>query len=410
MEEKKINKNKIIEDMQALKVQVIDSIVKTSDVTIDKEKLEEEVTIKYLGKIGLENEKGELVEKDWYAIIEQHSGEYQIIYYDQDKKLLGIQRGITENIIPSGSIMWNVPKEMQKLKADDLEEAKTLEQLEREQNQEKKTTQKPQNEEESQQLPGLQEGPQLTSEQVNSGELEGPKTSLNQIVDGVTLANAIGIQGEYMKLVRADKIREYIPDAEIPSTQRTVPIVISSDGTANLIGEDKLKLSSIEGTNSTDQHTTVTNDGQIRSEQNIETFNIVSKGNMHTIAVGYDENGGRPLEVKYGRRDIDEPTEIAYSELETVHEGPIKNDDEAYEIQKDASEGINQGDKIREDAVKIYTEEMNIVEVGIHGEKLGYDYELGRQLLEERWAEDPDLSLEELIESQQHTTGPRQVQ
>ena len=402
MKEKKLDTKKIIDDMQALKVQIIDSRVKTSDVKLDKEKLAEEITIKHLGKIALENEMGEIVEKDWYAVIEQHSGEFQITYYDQDKKLLGIQRGITENIIPSGSIMWNIPKEMQKLKAEDLEEAKTLEQLEDEQNKEEK---------EPEQLPGIQEeGPQLTKGQVDSGDLGGPKVSLNQIVDGVTLRNAIGIQGEYMKLVSADKIREYVLDAEIPPTQRTVPIAIFPNGTANIIGNDKLQLSSIEGTNSMEQHTTVTQDGQIRSEQNIETFNIVSKANMHTIAVGYDENGGRPLEVKYGRRDIDEPTKIAYSELETIHEGPVNNDSEAYEAQKDTSKGVNQGDKMREDAVKIYTEQMNIVNEGPHGEKLGYNYELGRQLLEQHWAEKPDLSLEELIESLQHATGSRGVQ
>ncbi len=287
----------------------------------------------------------------------------------------------------------------------DKNEAKTLEELKEEQERQEKA-EKAALAEEPQKLPGTEEeGPQLTKAQVDS--MKGPKISLTQIVDEQTIGNIIGLEGMYMQIVDADTVRRLIPDIQIPSSQQTMPIEIYPDGTANVIGEDKLQFSRQEGTNSMEQHTTVTNEGLVRSEQNIETYNIVSKGGMHTIAVGYDENGGMPLEAKYGWRDIEDPSNIAYTELETVHEGPMQQDDDTNQYKQDASEGINKGQQSIEDSVETYARAMNIKVMDEHGYPTSeYDLEAAREELERRWEEEPDLSLEELIEEGQKTIGP----
>lgn len=383
MEEITFDRKKVIQEMESLKSRAIgfieEDIKERGETEANKEDLDKLVTVKYLGKIGLENEKGEIVDKDWYAIIDRRSG--QITYYAENQIYLGQQQGIDGRI----QSVWDVPQKMKDLKKEDIEAAKTLEELEEEQKQEEQeqgageqeTGQEEQAEEEPQQLPGVDEGPQLTKAQVD--RMKGPKTSLTQIVDAETLGNIIGLEGQYMQIVDADTVRKLIPDLQIPSSQRTIPIEILPDGSANVIGEDKLQFSRQEGTNSTAEHATATNEGLLRSEQNLETYNIVSKGGMHTIAVGYDENGGMPLEMKYGWRDVEEPNKIAYSELETVHEGPMMQDDDTNQFKQDASEGIDKAESISTEDAERYARAKGLYLLDEHGNSAGYDLETAKQ-------------------------------
>ena len=397
------NREKLIEEMKALRDKRISEIKALNERNgIYPNVIEEsqQITVKYLGKMEFTVAgREELVEKDVFMTIEEIDGQYQIRYYDEDQKLLGIQRVTDEDIILSSYLSTKTTEEQRKIQreldAKDKEEAKTLEELEEEQTKE---------EAEAQQLPGLQDGPQLTRTQVNT--MKGPKTELNQIIDEETLGNVIGLEGKYMQIVDADTVRKLIPDIEIPTSQKTIPIEIFPDGSANVIGEDKLQFSAIEGTNSFEEHVTMTNDGKVRNEQNLETYNIVSKGKMHTIAVGYDENNGAPLEIKYGRRDIENPRDIAYADLESVHFGPLQQDDRTQQYQEEAS-GIDKGQDTIEAAVEKYAIAMNIRKTDMYGYPTSeYDLETAKQELEERWAENPDATLDELIEEDQKQLGP----
>ena len=130
---------KVIQDMQALKEKKMNDIerklIASGQIAIDKEQLSKSIEIKYLGKIELVGEYGEKIERDWYAAIEQVNGEFQITYYDENQQFLGIQQGIDEKIIPSQSLMWERPGEMN-IKKEDIENAKTQENLEQEQKEE----------------------------------------------------------------------------------------------------------------------------------------------------------------------------------------------------------------------------------------------------------------------------------
>lgn len=404
MEETNFDRKKVIADMEALKSKVLEET--TSGETGEVQ--EQNITVKYLGKIGLQSEQGEIVDKDWYAVIEQDGGQVKITYYAENQIYLGYQMGMDGSI----QSVWEMPEEMKQLKKEDIEEAKTLEELEEAQKltdkePEPEKAQEEQGSEGEKQLPGVQEGPQLTSTQVD--RMKGPKVSLSQVVDGMILGSVIGLSGVQMQLIDADIARQLIPDLQIPTGQRTVPIEIFSDGSANVIGDDKLQFSTVEGTNSTDQHVTTTNEGTVRSEQNLETYNIVSTGGMHTIAIGEDENGGKPHELKYGRRSVEEPDKISYTELETVHEGPLQQDDKTYQEQKSTEDGVYKGQEDLEEAVRKYAIAMNIKECDEHGYPTGeYDLVTAKQELERRWSENPDLTLEELIDEGQKQQGPEE--
>lgn len=143
MENTEFDRIKVIQDMQELKMKKLEemkaNLISSEEITIDEESLSQTITVKYLGKIELVNELGERLERDWYAVIEQVNGEFQITYYDENQQFLGIQKVINEvygEIIPSKSMMWERPDEMTSITEEDIQEAKTQEDLEQEQKEE----------------------------------------------------------------------------------------------------------------------------------------------------------------------------------------------------------------------------------------------------------------------------------
>lgn len=403
--ENKQDLNKLIESMKLLRDKRVGDIKQVNEQTggeTNEDKISEQITIKYLGKMELVNEQGELADKDVFVVMEEVDGQFQIRYYDENHRLMGIQRAMDREIMLSldESFMDDIDyaKKVQKeLEEKDEKEAQSLEELEEQAKQ--------QNEELQNDVDNNK--PQLDKFEVD--RMPGPKIDIrHQVVDGEPLDNAIGLEGAYMKFVDADYIRRMFPDLEIPDSQRTVPLEVYSDGTANVIGQDKLQFSSLEGTHSTEDYVTNTNEGEVKNEQNIETFNIIKKGKMHTIAIGYDENVGSVKEAKYGRRDFDEPNKIVYTELEAVHEGPIHQDDETYEYQKEAT-GMYKGEDTIEATIEEYAKAMNIRKLDEHGYPTSeYDLEAAEEELKERWSESPDATLEELIDEGQKQIGPEE--
>lgn len=343
MEDRNFDRKKVIEIMQNLKAKRIavakQNLIAQGETKIDEAKLSELISVKYLGKIELVNEKGELIEKAWF-LVQEPFGNFEYKYYVegenyQEAEFLAAQKTENDNdIMLSTELSDKSEKEQQKIKEQienkDIEQAKTEKELE---------------EEEAKQLPGLNDEPQLSQKEVN--KLAGPKIDLNQKVDGITLAESIGLTGQYIQFVDIDKVRQLIPDFEISSTeQEFIPIEILTNGTANVVGEDKLEFSSIEGGSSAIEHVTMNNEGNRQREQNIETFNIVNRGRVHTISIGFDEDINSPYyEAKYGVRDKEQSSEVAYSQLETVHEGPLKSTSEAEEERHEYTEGETKGIK-----------------------------------------------------------------
>lgn len=379
--EKKISQK--MEDLRNARIEQIkrDNIANGNGTPVNEEDFNKRIEIKYLGKMEFVNEIGEIVEKDVFISIEQEGGIY-IKYYDEDQKLLGVQRTIEEDIIPSATMIGKLPEKLKEVEEKDIEEAKTIEQVKEE---EKGKEEK-------------EKGPQLTQKQVNS--LDGPKADLNQKVDGITLAGAIGLEGKYIQLIDIDRAKELIPDLELPKTgQRFIPIEIYPNGTANVVGEDKLKFSNIEGTNSAQEHTTMNNEGNKELEQNIETFNIVNKAGMHCITLSFDENISSPYyELEYAYRDKENPTQMFSTQLETVHEGPLKSADEAEEARHDYEEGETKA--IKETVSRQQAEELARAKgwytFDQYGNKIGLNIDAATKYLEENSR--GNKSVQELID------------
>ena len=281
----------------------------------------------------------ELVESKIVVNVKDEKGENQVRYYDENADLLGVK--INGEIILAEKYSEKTLEERDEIKRlleeTDINKAKTLEQLKEERAQEENIKIQKQEEKENK--------PQLTAKQVNM--LGGHKVNLNQIVEAETLGNVIGLSGDYMQLIDVDKAKELIPELQISTSQRYIPIEIFSDGTANIIGEDKLKQSSIEGINSTKENITQNNEGNRQREQNVETFDIVNKGGKNTVSIGFDENNinSPSNEIKYGHRDEQEADEVVYTQLETKNESPLKSAEETEEERQEATEGITKGSK-----------------------------------------------------------------
>lgn len=392
-EENNFDRKKAIADMQNLKAKVIGEIkadmLAKGQTEIDEERLNDMVTIKYLGKIGLANEQGELIESDWYAAIEQIGGQLQIIYYDENQNILGKQIGMDGDIIPTEDALietkkgFEKPKEMEELQQEDIEKAKTLEELEEEQRRVEQNKK--------------QEGPQLTKKQVES--LGGPKIDLNQQVDNMTLAQKIELDGTHIKFVSIDEAKKLIPDLELDELgQQFIPLEIYSNGTANVIGEDKLKYSTLEGSNNTNEQTTMNNDGSRKQEQGIVTFDIA--GTRNCITVGFDElNTSSPFyEAKFGTRDVEQPSEVLYDELETVYEGPLKQEKEKAFAQMNNTEGMYEASReiVTEEQAERFAKASGWYVFDKNGNVAGPDIEKATVYLKENSI--GDNSVEELIE------------
>lgn len=142
MENKNVDREKIIEEMRSLrdtrqaKIAEFNKAQKTADAVVLSEIILHEV--KYLGKMEFTVEgREELVKKDVYMIVEEVDGQFQYKYYDEDMQMLGMQRAIDRQIILSKYLVNTKKTEEQKeiaksLEEKDKEEAKTLQQLKEE--------------------------------------------------------------------------------------------------------------------------------------------------------------------------------------------------------------------------------------------------------------------------------------
>lgn len=317
MKQEKFDRKKVIEEMQALKAKRIAEITELNSqhgVETDQEQLASDIVIKYLGKMELVNEQGELVEKNVYMTIEQIDGQFQMRYYDENQNMLGIQRAIDDEIILSSSLSSASTEEQERIQNEleekDKEEAKTQEELEQEQAQEEEKEVK-------------QDGPQLTQKQVNS--LNGPTVALSQQVDDITLGNKIGIEGEFIKFVDIDEAKKLVPELERDELgQKFIPLVIAPNGTANVVPEENLKFSTIKGTHSTEKSITENNDGTRRLDQGIVTFEIPGTHNFITVGFNEQHTTDPYYELKFQTIDRDS-NKLGGEELQQQYVGTIED-------------------------------------------------------------------------------------
>lgn len=393
-----INRKKIIEEMKQLKSKRITEVIETNKqngIKTDLAKLESQITIKYLGKIELVNEAGEIVEKDVFLSLEELNGQMIIRYYDESQRMLAIQLTEEGEIMPSEqlakSLTEHSPKEekekagktLNNLKEADKEKAKTQEELEEEQKQIDI------------------KGPQLTKEDVN--RLNGPTIALDQQVDNMTLGNKLNIEGKYIKFVDIDQAKKLIPDLDIDELgQEFLPIEIAADGTANAISEDIMRFSTLKGSNSTERSITENNDGTRALDQSIVTFEI--PGTHNYISVGFNEQHviDPYYEVRFQTIDRDS-NKMGGEELKQEDIGTIE-DPTAHNERRINTEGQLKYTKelVTEEQAEKYAKSAGIFE---EGRKL--DIDRARKELE--YLATGGKSVEEIVqeaEEEQRVPGP----
>lgn len=432
-----MDRKKVIEEMKALHAQRsneidIYNLQKPKETQIQFEQ------IKYLGTMEFTVAgREELVEKNVYISIERVNGNLEYRYYDQNMQLLGVQKtiskqemellGIENDIILSKKIIEEMsPEEQarikQELEGKDKQSAKTLRELEEQE--EQKSTKK-------------RATAQIQKHQLD--RMSGPKTELCQVINGETLGNIIGLTGQYIKVVDADTLKKEFPNLPVPQGLSRCVLEVFNNGTANMIGEDKLKLSKTEGQNPREAQTTIRSDGGVAEEQNIITFDIVKSSGTSVLSIGYDEqfNGKDQQEIKFGQRSRTDPTDIMYTELQIIHE-ESRQDTEVEQYRKDTTEGVNKADNSNrratnhekceelgveavdsdpnnnepheEDVLK-FARAFNICILDDHGYPTGeYDLKRAEEQLTELMQENSDKSVEEIIEMKEQeevkTLGP----
>lgn len=317
------------------------------------------IEMRHIGKIKVfDEEKGKEIELETFISVEQIGEEFQYVFCAQnDGKtiMLGIKK--EQSPVAIGINFLGARKTTQEKLVLDLEGK--MKEVQKEQSEQPNSKAKDGEESQVEHQPDENQIPtrrigdiQLTKEELDS--MPGPKVPLNQEVDEQTLGIKIGVSGEYMKFISADTLRRLYPDVEIPANCKNIPFGCYSNGEGIGIGEDKLKLSSQEENNFEQNQTTITNDGEIKTKKNIETYNIVTTAGVNTIEVGYNENDGTPLEVRYGRRD-NKGVKIS-TDLLTIHEGKENKDSDAQEYQEDNSNGQNKAAETIEMLYTITTE------------------------------------------------------
>lgn len=274
--------------------------------------------IMYVGKIKAPGiEEGQVIEKEIYLSIEEKDGKIAYKYYDENQELLGIE--CEEKYIPSEKYM-NKKETMQEIKELGKEgvSLKEIEEKEKETKKNQNTKNKEEKKNPNIEIPLEQE---ITSKITKKEE-----TDLNQIQQGETLRNLLGLSGEYTKivLVSSSQVNSFLPP-EQRKTNMDCFIAVKENGESIVLGEDILKYDERSGTNPIEENATINIDGRVENEKVTSRYKIMNGNGNQYLSVGYDESVGK--EVKFSEWSNQYGTYID-TELETnrITEGEVNKD------------------------------------------------------------------------------------
>ena len=173
------------------------------------------------------------------------------------------------------------------------------------------------------------------------------ETRLDQFIQGESLGQKLGLEKigitDGVKLARVSTY-SLINQKDINIDRNTIDtfVVIRANGDAVVLGEDILKINTMEGTNPTQRNLTVDNDnGKLDYEVNTTSYEIVNGNGREFLNVGYDELTGK--EIKYSMRS-DEHGKNVDIELET--QNTKIQDDDVKDFMNDRNPGIYQADNM----------------------------------------------------------------
>lgn len=409
MEREDLDKEKIIEEMRSLrdtrqeKIDELNKAKEGNEITLTE--------IKYLGKMEFSVEgREELVEKDVYMIIEQVNGEFQYKYYDEDMNFLGMQIAEDLKVILSKYIVNNKSAEEQKemskmLSEKDKEAAKSLEQMEEKHKDEQKAKEAKVSQELSTNL---------------GGNKDLRITSYRRIVDKVfprefpeTCGGAQEIGMAYSEEMKAFVlVADYGNGFEIArgtepakATMEKYYDIDKEKGTIER--ESPHALMKITGNGKATQTTELAI--EIGQYGYIETKKVERTQKNNRIGKDVAEQGEKRTSQENSLRQQQAESAAGTDKarnIEAVLEGRQTPGGENGREQIAANLNLDINDITNEQVLK-YAQAYNIKKVDSFGYPTAeYDLDVARAELEKKLMENPDATVEQIIEDEQKVPEP----
>ena len=176
----------------------------------------------------------------------------------------------------------------------------------------------------------------LSEKQMNGLNVK-EETSLSQEIKGVTLGEKLGLQkngiSDAKKLARIS----------ISGSRKDAFVVIHSDGSATVLGEDILEPDNRIGTSQTSKGMTINNDGKVNQEGVTSSYRIVNGNGNEYIRASYDESYGK--EIKYS---MFSPEKNQYLDVELETQRTRPQDSAVRQFIKDRGAGVREAENVIE--------------------------------------------------------------
>lgn len=170
-------------------------------------------------------------------------------------------------------------------------------------------------------------------------------TDLDQIYEGITLRNVLGLSSEYARIaiVSSSEVRGVEGNKQ---NGKYSFVGVKYNGEITVLDETILGPDNQEGIDPRKMDTTVGIDGTVDKEQNIASYKVMGKKNLY-LSIGYDESYGR--EIKIAKRSETGEEDLEF-ELLTNRYASYQEDSDVRQFREDNSEGINKADNAIEKA------------------------------------------------------------
>ena len=359
----------------------------------------------YYGTIELTNkETGEKEQHELYTVEIYDYETEEIgnrIYLDgQEIDMLELQRTY-ENIQP---IRDEINKVKEKEKSEDMESRTTvydLNELEEEKEEEKEETEEEKEEEEE----------ILDEEEVKDLKISNAqgKVDLNQMVNGVTIRNIIGLDADYTHIAPVTTSSLNLEGTNADYTF----VALKEDGTAKILHGEFIQEDRQEGINSFNKDKFVGNDGKVEQKSAVSNY-IIGNG-KYALSI-YHDDGTSSMATTITKRSGRENTE-GEIDKELHHQGDKKIDSDSRDSLREKN-GIGESDDMRErqegheseecenDRVENIDEDTtNDTHFHLTDEQLeelaestGENKDVLRERFERETAKNPDKEVEQIIE------------
>lgn len=166
-------------------------------------------------------------------------------------------------------------------------------------------------------------------------------TSLDQMIDGVTLRNILKLDSNYecIKPVNASQVKGFTEKI----SNKDAVIAIKKNGECTILDDSVIRPDRQEGNNSFDRDLNIENDGNVKYKSNTSSYQIANRPNYY-ISIGYDEESSKK-EIKISKRSGREGDREVEFELQKYGDSAYVDSD-ARKLRQENEDGIEKSEKI----------------------------------------------------------------